>query len=100
MPTDHGVIAQPAGTVFLTVSNLQYSVAEFRVARTGKFSQALHDLPRLSGDQLGDHFIVEPCEKLAIANEITAIEHRNRKLGIRRVKLTAFGEGSCGGAKL
>ena len=89
-PASHVVIPKPAGRFFQIRFQVKHRVAELPMPLPRHLGQPLQQWLRFPYHQLGDYFVVQPCEQLAVAGQVTAIEKRNGELGIVGIKAVAF----------
>ena len=79
---------------------MEYRVAVFGVARASDLGQLLDDVIPFPLKKLGKDFVVQSQEKFRVPGHVAAVEKRNRKLNILRVKSLAFGKSTGGWTEL
>jgi hypothetical protein len=65
-------------------------VAELFIAFARDVSQSLHQRLRFADHQLGDDFVVQTCEQIAITSKVAAVEQRDSELNIGGIEAVAF----------
>src|ERR1700730_5727685 len=98
-PAGQVVVPQASRPILHVRFEMKDCVSELVVTAAGEVGQTLDNDSKLSRHQLRNQPVVQPSEKTRIASEVAAIEQRDRKFYIVRIKSLALGKRSRRGAQ-
>src|SRR5579864_3194747 len=92
-PASYVMVAQSARRLFDVGFEVKNSAAVFGVPRAGHLRELLDNIVPFPQKKLGQKFVVQTTEKVAIPGNIPAVEQRNSEFDVLRVELIALGQG-------